>query len=323
MIRDIVLICDDNYTLPTAVCINSIVRNSGIEDGLTIHVCTFSLSQSNVTLLEDCGSKRMPVIIHMLDYSNYQALVSQITAKSHVSKAALIKFELPNIFEELDGLLYIDSDIIIKDNITELLSLNLSDCYLAASYEFWREVCMNKYEFFKNRDLFFFNSGVMLLNLKKMREDNITEKLWEFKIKRAVTTLMDQESFNAVCGFNTLQLSIKYNYNPIFTNDAYIHMINRRYKESYTSSRAMFNDVKIIHYVGKSDKPWVYKTARHRKYWDDCYDVYKFGELNLTEFVSKKSLYSHIKDIYNRYGIMGFISFMSYKVSELLKINRK
>ena len=46
----------------------------------------------------------------------------------------------------------------------------------------------------------YFNAGVLLLNLKKIRRDNIEPKLWNFAIDRSPLDFQDQDVLNAVLG---------------------------------------------------------------------------------------------------------------------------
>ena len=219
MTKDIAFICDDNYCLPTAVCIQSIVDNYLSRDILNIHVCTFGLNQQNNKRINCLGSENVKVIINVFNEKCLESQLKTILQKSHVTPTALIKFELPNYFSDLDTILYMDSDIVVKSDFLELLQLKIDNYYLAASSEFFEYLRMIQNSLRrKPSDLFYFNSGVMLLNLRKMREDHISDMLWDYKLNKTKTKLMDQESLNAICSSNTLHLPIKWNFNPIFNN---------------------------------------------------------------------------------------------------------
>ena len=266
------LICDDNYALPTAVCIQSIVDNSHEGEDYCVHVCTFGLCSENSKMLESLAAGSVKVSIDLFDQEKMCTSIDLVDQKTHVSSAALIKFELANYFASLDIILYLDSDIIVKDNISELFTTDVSQTYLAASFEYWDFLNYRRYTFHKDYGMpFYFNSGVMLLNLQKMREDNIPSKLWDYKLNHTKTRLMDQECFNAICGETAVRLSIKWNFNPVFYSERNLVHINTIYREQYSTITEMLNDMRIIHYVGKVDKPWVYETARMRNFWDRAF----------------------------------------------------
>lgn len=315
--NDIAFICDDNYCMPTAVCIQSIIDNYFQCDKLKIHVCSFGLATRNVERLKKMGNSDVEIIINLFDRKKVEDRLNIVSQRSHVTPTALIKFELPNYFKDLDSILYMDSDIVVKSDISELFQIDLSDYYLAASYEFFEYLKRIQYSLKRSLGKFFyFNSGIMLLNLRKMREENISEKLWDYKLNKAKTTLMDQESLNAICASKTLHLPIKWNFNPLFNNKSFVKYINKVYNSNYTALSDLIEDIKVIHYVGAKDKPWKYQNARMRDYWENCFERTPFAcELNLS--VSKaeeRSFYRIIRDKIRENGLWGSLCYMIYRL---------
>ena len=80
----------------------------------------------------------------------------------------LIRAALTKIFPDLDRILTLDVDTLVRDNISHLWDMDLNDYYLAAT----REEDLSKEE---ARD--YINMGVAMFNLKKMREDGIDDKI--------------------------------------------------------------------------------------------------------------------------------------------------
>lgn len=323
MTKDVALICDDKYCLPTAICIQSIIDNSILDCTLTVHVCTSGLSADSIQIIEGLSCDKVHVEINTFEGEYFENKFKSVSQKTHVTPTALIKFELPNYFYYLDSLLYVDSDIIIKGNLSDLLNFNLADVYLAASYEFWKYVNATRYNFSKYDKVFYFNSGVMLLNLRKMRDDKIPEKLWDYKLNKTKTKLMDQESLNAICGIKVECLPLIWNFNPIFLNSIYLQDINKVYGSSYKDLVSLESDVKIIHYVGKHDKPWIYKNAHMRKYWDEsCKKVFSLENIKKgLKDAEKTSFSSSVASIMEKNGIPGLLSYMIYAIK--LKLGKK
>ena len=323
--KDIVFICDDNYCMPTIVSIQSIIDNGEIADSnVCIHVCTFGLSESNTALIQNIEKRGARISIDLFDFNQYECRINCISQKSHVTPTALIKFELPNFFSKLDSVLYLDSDIIVKGSIVELLNTDISGCYIAASYEFYCHLDRIRYSLHRSvSNDFYFNSGVMLLNLKRMREDSISESLWNYKLNKSKTKLMDQESLNAVCGLKSISLPIIWNFNPRFLSRKLLTEINKVYLTDYVSIDELEHDIKIIHYVGKPDKPWIYSTAHMRYYWDVIYKRLKWtSSLNLLETKqTTRSVYDSIRSKLTNYGIFGTFCFFVYTIQyKLLKL---
>ena len=81
----------------------------------------------------------------------------------------LMRAALHRIFPDLDRILSLDCDTIVAKDISELWDLPIEDYYLAGAKEPWKSIACT-----------YINCGVMLLNLKKLREgkgDELIEAL--------------------------------------------------------------------------------------------------------------------------------------------------
>jgi lipopolysaccharide biosynthesis glycosyltransferase len=89
---------------------------------------------------------------------------------------------LPELLPELDRVLYLDADMVVTDSLQPLWRVDLSDHYLAAvtavfpSPEWGDRHCAKLG--LERRELYF-NSGVMLLNLRELRRDDCVRKIHE------------------------------------------------------------------------------------------------------------------------------------------------
>ena len=316
----IALICDEAYVLPTRVTIQSII-DSCIGEHITIHVCTFGLSEESERQFKKMSTQLINVEVNCFSYEEMAGYIEQIPQKSHVTPTALIKFALADYFSCVDKLLYLDSDIVVAHELIELFEIDLRGIYLAAVFEFYKY--LNDLWYVpkqKRKSSFYFNSGVMLLNLKLLRTDEIQKKLWHYKIHEAKTTLMDQESLNSVCGDRVIPLSIKWNFNPAFYDNSYIKRINEIYNTRYRNKDELIKDACIIHYVGKQDKPWIYNTARQGELWWKmycrAYNKRNFDDLNLSRFQpAKGTVLQSATRIIKEHGFTGFVNYILFKLS--------
>lgn len=314
----IVLICDNAYVLPTIVTIQSIkecIENQ--KEHFCIHICSPKLDEHHKEKIESMKMDLMDVCVHLFDFNDLKDKIANVQQKSHVSVAALVKFNLPFLFPNIDRILYLDSDIVVKNDFLNIFSVDVSDYYLAAVYEFWKYLYDLRYcPSNLKKKVFYFNSGVMLLNLKKMRIDHISEKLWDYKKNHAKTKLMDQECFNKICGSLVLPLTIEWNLNPFFLQQKFIGYINDVYNVSFQGIEEILESAKIIHYVGKSDKPWIYKNARYNEIWMKFYDkVFASEQLVLKEFESVHlGFFERFIGEIKEHGFWSFCCFLRYKI---------
>ena len=96
------------------------------------------------------------------------------------SATAMYKFHIPQILKEIDKVIYLDGDIIVNSDLYELYSIDLSNKYVGVVKDICGAIKRHYRSFIKNK-IFYFNSGVMLLDLKSMRYLNISSKLIEMK----------------------------------------------------------------------------------------------------------------------------------------------
>ena len=286
--KHVVFICDNNYVLPTVVAMRSLIDSVKNPEDYVIHICTIGLSNENLKKITSVSDGKCSVEINTVDLSVYEGRVSKINQKTHVSSSALIKFELPNIFNDLDYILYLDGDIIIKKDIGDLFNLDMSGNYVAAVQEFWK-VQQQYYEYsnVKIKLPFYFNSGLMFMNLKLMREDRVSSLLWKAKLayfndaKDDKHVLMDQDTFNKVCFNRCVKLPIKYNCDSKFTNEANLELMNDTYGTNYYNYRELYDDVSVIHYIGKEEKPWKFEGVCCQQEWDSVYKKTVYENDNL------------------------------------------
>ncbi len=249
-------ICDENYVMPTVVAISSVIINKNREDVYDIYVVSNNLSFESTEILKKLESESAKIIIVKTgNSSKYDRFAMK---NYYVTTTALYKFELPNLLPAgLEKVLYLDGDIIAQKDVAPIFNEDIENVYAGVIKDFVVEL--------KVRDDFrqrlninhesYFNSGVLLFNLKKLREDNIPESLFQYRNSHN-DKYMDQDTFNVVLKENIKYLSPFYNfmsacwaYNKDEIADYYkIGMVDTKYE--------WIKDALIIHYTGL--KPWKY-----------------------------------------------------------------
>ena len=205
MIINVAFITDKNYSLATATACNSIINSKNKDTVLRIYVISTDLPE----VVRTCFTKISQADAEIIVVSTVNRLEHLAIDHPHVSSAALVKFDLPNIFPQLDRILYLDGDIVCLADLYDLYHLSLGDHYAAVVKDMAAMVDEGHHS--KMGHASYFNSGVMLLNLSKMRDDNIPEKLIEFKSQRTYQHFMDQDEFNVVFGENVIYMPPSHN----------------------------------------------------------------------------------------------------------------
>lgn len=319
----IVYIADENFVIPTLVSIRSLIVNAN--NPLEIHIICVEMSADSCEQLKSSETDKIKIQLHRVD-DEYKDLFAKHT---HVSKAALFKFKLSEIFSDLDKILYVDGDIIFNKGFEQIFSYDISEYYaavvqdmLAVVRDGWTtKLGVEKY----------FNSGVMYLNLKKLRADDCCNKLIEAKKNEIVKGFMDQNVLNTVLGKNVLYLDCRFNF--LVT---YLRM------ENCAESIASFFDMDletvnnciktpyIVHFTD-SKKVWKDVTAERYQEWVKYVDSSLIMQLVRNYCLSISSEYrsevaeiellkEQVKDLYNKLNyykhrtIIGFISKIYKKI---------
>ena len=104
----------------------------------------------------------------------------------------------------------------------------------------------------------YFNSGVMLLNLERMRQNKITAKLLEYKRNETDKSFMDQNALNVCFGNNVLFIDKKFNFLCTLRQSYTKEQI-----EDYFNMKYEISDIVIYHLTG-SQKVW--ENAMHKDF---------------------------------------------------------
>ncbi|MFT3918512.1 glycosyltransferase family 8 protein [Cloacibacterium sp.] len=264
----IVFTCDDAYFKYANVVITSILHNQNKNCRYEINILSEFISEKNKEIAKKQISKYSNfsirfVILKDIDTSNF-------FLNSYMSVSTYYRFYIPKLFSHYDRILYLDSDLIVDADISELASLDFEDTLaVCCSSPFIRNKVLKgddekfSLNYFTHvlkmpDPLQYFNAGVMLYNIKKMNEIDIATKLFEALEDIKEPFLQDQDILNSVLSNNggVKLISSKYNMTRTFVITTK-RLFLERLKEIFRISKKS-NWFFIYHYVGK-DKPWMTK----------------------------------------------------------------
>lgn len=253
----IAMISDDGYVMPTSVAIHSLRKSKKNSTRYEIHIISSEMSRSNIEFLESQSSDDVNISVFKpkFDLSNIK-LKNANSAILSATPAALYKFAFGIVFSELERVIYIDGDLIVNDDLTDLFGIDLDGYPLAAVPDSGQ--IYYKHAMVRSVDKYF-NSGVMLIDCKKFRDNNYYDDLVKAKNEIENSLLMDQDAFNRVFDKNYFILPIRYNFLHVNLNRAKgkysIEDINSLYGTEYSDFHQIVDDAAIIHFSSK-DKPW-------------------------------------------------------------------
>ena len=282
---NIAFIADKNFYLPSVVTLTSLFESCKKKSAYVIYYIAVDLTHSQKECIRElCRKSKSTVKIIEIDKGELQGRYSRFLKHDGCATiSALIKFDLPYLCNDIDTVLYLDGDMIVKKDLSELAQIRLEDEYLAAVKDsgllYSKTLISQEIESY-------FNSGLMLLNLKKMRIDAIPEALAEEKFKSTDNSLMDQHVLNKV--FEDHVKFLGHEYNLLYVNliraryfyGLELKDINKMYGKDYCDWDDMLNQACIIHY-SSFDKPWKYSDVSAVKIWDYYYQKSPFKNKKL------------------------------------------
>lgn len=167
---------------------------------------------------------------------------------------------------DVDKILWLDSDMIILNDISELYKSRFDGrmmvvCKDIGCYE--SGVMEERRERLDNSEMKeYFNSGMLLMNLKKMRDNFNIEKVFEILNKKDIELIYpDQDILNMI-----LWDDVKYADDNIYNKQVFSY-------QNYDVN-ALRKNSNILHYVGKI-KPWNfrYEGSAKKLYYNELKKV--------------------------------------------------
>lgn len=247
----VVYAADENYVPYAALSMESAMRHSSRPLDFVL-LATGDVSADAVAKLEelfvhyrDQGTLR---IISMGDsFKEYDRLVS------HITYAACFRLLLPDLLRDVDRCLYIDCDTLVHGDLNELFAHSLDGFYFAgvpARGYYLKKEEHRKRLGLKSDEFAYCNSGVLLMNLEKMRADGISAQLIDALSNGWACA--DQDALNAVCEGAIKELPLKCNAMVLYFDDRYASL--KALVDPSEFEEAEQRPV-IIHYACDT-KPW-------------------------------------------------------------------
>jgi lipopolysaccharide biosynthesis glycosyltransferase len=174
---------------------------------------------------------------------------------------------LPELRPGLDRVLYLDCDTLIMDSLLELWQTDLEQFYVAAVQNLIEPRFATRHHSMGiPPGQVYFNSGVLLLNLKLMREQGCVERIYEYAARYGSRSVWpDQDALNHVLGPKCHLLHPRWNcQNSFFFWPQARDVFGEKALAEATRAPA------ILHFEGPPEtKPWHYLNNHpfRAKYW--------------------------------------------------------
>ncbi len=221
---------DDNYIPYLSVTIASIVRHASKKYTYHLTVLHDGLSCKSKKILRKYQNNKNIFIWFMDVTAKVHSLSVKLDVRDYYTITTYYRLFLPNLFPVFNKGLYLDSDIVVRDDIAKLyftdLGNNLVGAIPDASVQLYSEFSNYVEKVIEMDHTKYFNAGVLLMNFKKLREFGLEKRFINLLQKVTFKVAQDQDVFNYLCKGQSLLIDPKWNVMPLgerMENPSLIH----------------------------------------------------------------------------------------------------
>ena len=267
---------DNKYVYPTLISMVSILENSSKNTFYTFYLLVEKnlFKQQNKDKLMNLEEKYDRCKVVIFELTNENLINARV---NRYPMAAYYRLLLAKLIPEVNRVIYLDGDTLIFTDLTEMINLEMNNNIILGFVD-------NSY---KNAEQFgiktykYVTSGVLLINLKKMRKENISQKFFDFiNNNKNKLTQEDQTVINIVLNGRIDFLPPKFGMWNFLNRES---VINHNYYENKNLGIHAYDDEEILkawrvpsilHYVRA--KPWKRKNKyTHREFHDKWWEYAK------------------------------------------------
>lgn len=266
--------CDDNYLPFLSVTLLSMKKNASKNYIYDIKILNTGILEENKKIIKNYTDDNFK--IEFIDISDkIQHIKGKLHTRDYYTPTTYFRLFIPNMYPNIDKCLYLDSDIIIKGDISQLYNFDIKDNLLGGI----PDEIVNKTDEFKKYTLMrlgidcshYVNAGIIIMNLKKMREIDFENEFLNTLERVKFTVAQDQDYINYICKNKIFYLPKSWNKQPL-------------------PDEISEDEINLIHY-NLNLKPWHYDNIMYENYfWEYAKQSEYFEEIK-----AKKQNYSDEK----------------------------
>jgi lipopolysaccharide biosynthesis glycosyltransferase len=256
--------CDETYLKYALVSIYSLIKNMGSDCRLDIHILNTGISEETMRPIKRLAGEN--VSIQFDDVTRkIKEIESQLPLRDYYSMTTYYRIFIAQMFPWYDKVIYIDSDTIVQGDISKMYEIELGDNYVGGVNDpvvSQTEIFADYVEQTLGIDRYdYFNAGVLLINIKAFREEDVLGQFVELINKYSFIVAQDQDYLNVICQGRVKKIDPSWD------------------SEVYGTFLCPVEQMNIIHY-NLAAKPWHYKDCRLADiFWQYASETEMYAEL--------------------------------------------
>lgn len=278
---------DDNYAPFLAVSIHSMLQNASKNYNYTIKILNSGISSDNIEKISKYNSENVDI-----EFVDVKASLKNLAEELHITSeqytlTTYYRLFIPNLYPQYDKAVYLDSDIVVRGDISKFYNINIGDRLVGAVTDEFVMSSPNLYEYITKclgleNVSDYFNAGVLLMNLDQFRKQDFFGKFNEL-LNKYKFPVQDQDYLNVIC-------------------QGQVYYISNMWDQMPTGENYDVNKVQLIHY-NLIWKPWHTEVMYGEEFW-------KYSDQTEYKDIIRNMRKDFTEEMYAK-DVAGFNSFMS------------
>jgi lipopolysaccharide biosynthesis glycosyltransferase len=162
---NIAMAFNDRYIYPILVSMESVLSNSNKHESfITYHfLCCYNVTENTLSKIKSFLN-HYPLNLEIIFYNMGNTFIN--LENTRLTQVAFYRLFLP-ILINIERILYLDGDTLTFKDLREMYNLDFNDAYIIGTLDYFS----NGVDYLELKSEKYINSGVLLINLEKLRND--------------------------------------------------------------------------------------------------------------------------------------------------------
>ncbi|MCR5480254.1 MAG: 1-acyl-sn-glycerol-3-phosphate acyltransferase [Ruminococcus sp.] len=243
--------CDDAFVKYTVVSMYSLIKNASREHKYILHILYTEISDEMKAVVNKMADECFE--IRFVDVTQYlQSISEKLPLRDYYSKTTYYRLFIAEMFPDYSKAVYIDSDTVIRGDISKVYLTDIKDAYLGACHE-QVMVQIDEYGTYVEKVVGvsrynFFNAGLMLINCEQFRLHFVLDKFIDYLHYYNFVVTQDEDYLNLICKDHVYWLDQRWN------------------TEVFGTLPHPVEQAEMLHYI-MTNKPWHYEDCLYGEYF--------------------------------------------------------
>ena len=261
---------DNGYIPFLSVELRSLIDNTSKENIYAIKILYTNVTEENKIKIKKYETEN--ISIEFVDLNKQlEEIKEKLYTRNYFSNTTYYRLFIPELYPEYDKAVYIDSDTVCLSDIAELYNTDMGDNLIAGipdgviqAIDIFKDYVERVVGVADYNN--YFNAGVIVMNLKELRDYKFEEKFIYMLEKIKFEVAQDQDYLNRLCKGRVKILDYSWNRMPVMGKTE--------------------GKINLIHY-NLGAKPWYFDNVVYQEYF--------------WEYAKKTEFYNEIKELGTKY----------------------